>query len=344
LIREARLLWGINSTEKAMLRSLLVPLDGSQFGEHALPMALSLARRLGAPLEVVHVHVSAREAGGEVAAFVFEAVDRGLRERSHAYLNDVIHRLTAATDISVSTALLEGPIADTIIQHAAETAADLIVMTTHGRGPLARFWLGSVADTLLRKVPMPMLLVQPKEGAPSFAQEQVIRRMLIPLDGSELAEQILEPALVLGAATQSEYTLLRVVKPLTPAAFDPTTGMLTLIHESLLKQLQDLDAQRREEAQEYLERVAATLRARSLTVQTRVVTHEQPARGILDDAEKNAIDLIALATHGRGGLKRMLLGSVADKVLRGATMPVLVSRPVATPSSTEGDTRTANQE
>jgi nucleotide-binding universal stress UspA family protein len=82
------------------------------------------------------------------------------------------------------------------------------------------------------------------------------------------------------------------------------------------------------EAQAYLDRIAERLRAQSLTVQTRVVGHDKPAAAILDDAQKNAVDLIALATSGRGGLKRLLLGSVADKVVRGAVTPVLVYRPV----------------
>jgi nucleotide-binding universal stress UspA family protein len=89
-----------------------------------------------------------------------------------------------------------------------------------------------------------------------------------------------------------------------------------------------MDRQQRTEAQNYLDQLAERLRARSQTVQARVVSHEQAAAAILDDAQKNAVDLIALATQGRGGLKRLLLGSVADKVLRGATTPVLLYRPV----------------
>jgi nucleotide-binding universal stress UspA family protein len=172
------------------------------------------------------------------------------------------------------------------------------------------------------------LLVQPKEAAPDLAREPAVRRVLIPLDGSELAEQVLEPALALGAGTQAEYTLLQVVKQMTPASYDPDSGRVSGISESLLKQLQAMDRQRWTEAQDYLERLAGSLRARSLTVQARVVSHEQPAAAILDDAQKNAVDLIALATQGRGGLKRLLLGSVADKVVRGAATPVLVYRPL----------------
>ncbi len=311
-----------------MYRSLLVPLDGSAFGEHALPLALSLARRLGAALRVVHVHVSPWVAYGELGVQYDETTDRILRENDRAYLDAVARRLAAAADISPSSALLDGPVADAIGWHATATESDLLVMTTHGRGPLARFWLGSVADALVRQASIPILLVQPKEAAPDLAPEPVVRRVLIPLDGSELAEQILEPALALGAATQAEYTLLRVVKQMAAASYDPASGRVSGLRESLLKQMQVMDRQQWTEAQEYLERLAGGLRARSLTVQRRVIPHEQPAAAILDDAQKNAADLIALATHGRGGLKRLLLGSVADKVVRGAATPVLVYRPV----------------
>jgi nucleotide-binding universal stress UspA family protein len=303
--------------EEPMYRSLLVPLDGSDFGEHALLLALSLARRLGATLGVVHVHMSPWGAYGELGGQYDETTDRILRERDRAYLDAIVQRLAAAADISLSSALLDGPVAETISWHATATGSDLLVMTTHGRGPLARFWLGSVADALVRQASIPILLVQPREGPPDLAQEPVLRRVLIPLDGSELAEQILEPALPLGAATQAEYTLLRVVQPVMPGG-----------HTQQLKQLQALHRQIWTEAQEHLERIAGRLRARALTVQTRVVSHDQPAAAILEDASAHGADLIALATRGRGGLKRLLLGSVADKVLRGAATPVLVYRPV----------------
>jgi nucleotide-binding universal stress UspA family protein len=303
-------------------------LDGSPFGEHALPLALSLARRQGAALQVVHVHVPLVGMYGELGAFYDESLDRELMESEQAYLDAVVNRLAAAADVSLSTALLDGPAPDAIARRAAATGADLLIMTTHGRGPLARFWLGSVADALVRQATIPVLLVRSQESAPDLAREHALRRILIPLDGSDLAEQVLEPALALGAAAQAEYTLLRVVKPMTPASYDPASGRVSELRESLLKQLQSLDRQQWAEARDYLERPAERLRARSLTVQTHVVSHEQPAAAILDYASTRGADAIALATHGRGGLKRLLLGSVADKVLRGATIPVLVYRPV----------------
>src|SRR5438067_676921 len=94
--------------------------------------------------------------------------------------------------------------------------ADLVVMTTHGRGPLGRLWLGSVADALVRDLAMPLLLVRPQETAPDFKREPLLKHLLLPLDGSPLAEQMLEPAVALGTLMEADYTLLRVIKPVVP--------------------------------------------------------------------------------------------------------------------------------
>jgi nucleotide-binding universal stress UspA family protein len=310
-----------------MFCSLLVPLDGSAAAEHALPTALNLARRFTAALQIVHVHAPVWGAYGE-GGWCDAIVDRELREQMQAYLDDVVQRLSKVTDVSVSAALLDGLVAGAINRHAMESGVDLIVMTTQGRGPVARFWLGSVADALVRQSTIPMLFVQPEESEANLAQEPAFGRVLIPLDGSQLAEQILEPAAALAAATKADVTLLRVVQLLTPESYIPHSRRVSGIRPALLKQLQDVDRQELERAEDYLNQLAERLGTRSLSVHTRVVSHVRPATAILDDASTNGFDLIALATHGRGGLKRLLVGSVADKVLRGAITAVLVYRPV----------------
>jgi nucleotide-binding universal stress UspA family protein len=297
-----------------MYRSLLVPLDGSAFAEYALPFAASIARRAGASLQVVQAHVPAASfyIGSELGAEI--TLDATVRENEAAYLDGVVKRLTENIPERVSRTLVDGLIADAIHEQALAVGADLVVMATHGRGPLSRFWLGSVADTLVRRLPMPILLVRPQEGTPNLGAEVTVRRILIPLDGSELAEQILEPATALGRLTQAEYTLLRVLEPFIPPPHK--------LHESLFDHLA-------REAQVYLDGVAERLRGRSLRVETRVVIDQFAAASILEEARVHAADLIALATHCRGGLPRLLLGSVADKVLRGALTAVLLHRPLS---------------
>jgi nucleotide-binding universal stress UspA family protein len=317
-----------------MYRSLLVPLDGSAAAEHALPWALSLARRFAAALKIVHVHAPVW--GPHAAGGLFDAiVDRELREQMQAYLDGVTQRLSGVTNVSLSSALLDGLVAGAINRHATESGVDLVVMTTQGRGPVARFWLGSVTDALVRQSTIPMLVVRPQESEADLAQEPEFRRVLIPLDGSQLAEQILEPAVALADATQAEISLLRVVEELTQVSYDPESSRISGIKPALLKQLQDVDRQEQGSAENYLDQIAERLRTRSFSVKTRVVSHLRPATAILDEASTHGVDLIALATQGRGGLKRLLVGSVADKVVRGATTPVLVCRPVGEGASTE---------
>jgi nucleotide-binding universal stress UspA family protein len=320
--------------EEKMYRSILVPLDGSAAAEHALPWALSLARRFAAELKIVNVHAPVWGAYGEGG--LYDAiVDRELRDEMQAYLDRMIQRLSEVTNVSLSSVLLDGIVPGAINRHAMESGVDLIVMTTQGRGPAARFWLGSVADALVRQSTIPMLIVPPQESEADLAQDPELGRMLIPLDGSHLAEQILEPAIALAGMTQAEITLLRVVQQLTPATYDPESSRISGIKPALLKQLQDVDRHERERAEDYLGQVAERLRTRSFTVQTRVVSDIRPATAILDDLSAHGANVIALATHGRGGLKRLLLGSVADKVVRGATIPALVYRPVGELAATE---------
>jgi nucleotide-binding universal stress UspA family protein len=317
-----------------MYRSILVPLDGSAAAEHALPWALSLARRFEAALKIVHVHAPVWGAYGE-GGWYDAIVDRELREQMQTYLDDVVQRISEVTDVSVSTALLDGLVAGAINRHAMESGVDLVVMTTQGRGPVARFWLGSVADALVRQSTIPMLIVAPEESEADLSQEPKFGRVLIPLDGSQLAEQILEPATALAVPTKAEVRLLRVVQQLTPDSYVPHSRRVSGIRPALLKQLQDVDRQERARAEDYLNQLAERLGTRSLTFETRVVSHVRPATAILEDASARGVDLIALATQGRGGLKRLLVGSVADKVLRGATTAVLVYRPVGEFASAE---------
>src|SRR5262249_24290411 len=162
---------------------------------------------------------------------------------------------------------------------------------------------------------MPMLLVRPQEAAPDFTRDVPFRRVLVPLDGSPFAEQVLPPATALGAVMKAEHTLLRVVPPLLPGDYDLGGTPLVGLPGSRLAQLKAIQEESEEEAAAYLERLAARHCEQGLSMHTRVVCYDKPAVGILEEAGRLGADLIALATHGRGGLARLLLGSVADKVL-----------------------------
>jgi nucleotide-binding universal stress UspA family protein len=310
-----------------MYRSVLVPLDGSPFGEQALPLAVSIARRAKATLQLVHVATPLDVAYAGAMIVPDPDLDYILESRQRYYLERTAQRVQGFADLPVGTVLLRGETASSIRQHVVKEKVDLIVMTTHGRGSLARFWLGSVADEMVRQMPTPILLVRPREGEPAWGQEPALKHILLPLDGTPLAERILEPAIALGSLMAADYTLLRAIKPVLPTGWPPEADSLGEGVAKLLARIEATHEMLGREARGYLEEVAGRLRSRQLRVQSRVLVEEQVGRAIVEAAAPGEVDLIALATHGRRGLSRLVLGSVADKVIRGAAVPVLVQRP-----------------
>jgi nucleotide-binding universal stress UspA family protein len=307
-----------------MPRSILVPLDGSAFGEFALPLAASLARRDGASLHAVHVH-QVVPPGSFAGLTLVDSLDAQVREDARKYLADVVRRLDEPAPVPTQTALIDGDVVTALRKYAAEKGIDLVVMSTHGRGALGRFWLGSVADELMRKMPVPVLVVRPGEGKPDLRRQPELKSILVPLDGTPLAEQVIGPAVALGGLFKSTFTLLRVDKPIMPPSYLPEgEGIMGL--EDVMVQIEELQRQADRESRSYLDGIAKKLTVQGFQVNTRVVIDESPAFAILEEAQTCHADLIALETHGRHGLSRLLRGSVADKVVRGGTIPVLLSR------------------
>jgi nucleotide-binding universal stress UspA family protein len=317
-----------------MIRSILVPLDGSPFAEHALPYALAVARRAGARVEVAHAHPPPDPARPDWPRPPPERSDPESLAGRRAYLDGVARRLTAA-GAAASAALLEGPTALALCRRAEEGGADLVVMTTHGRGPLSRLWLGGVADALLRHLTTPLLLVRPCGLPTDLTAEPPLRRALVALDGSANAEAALGPALELGAALGADFTLLRVVPP------PPVLGWEVPGYPAQ-EEADRLAARRREAARNYLEGVAAQVRAAGARAHGVAVVHQSAADAILGAASAGDVDWVALGTRGRGGVARWLLGSVADRVVRGAAVPVLVCC-AAAPQAREERARETNR-
>jgi nucleotide-binding universal stress UspA family protein len=332
-----------------MFRSLLIPVDGSAFGEHALPWALSIARRTGASLKIAHVAQPPSAAYSEAALYIMDELRQETLARDRAYLEGVVRRVKDAVSVPVEAVELEGDVAPALCEQIAQNQIDLVVLATHGRGPLGRFWLGSVADEMVRRAPAPLLLIRPDEGRVDLARECSFHHVLIPLDGSEMAERILEPAVALGSLTKADYTFLRVIKPFILPAPVPEAGTVGQQVQVLQEKIQEVEERMNQEASDYLEGVANRFRSKDLRVQTQVALSDRPASAVLHAAEHTefhspdelaarptsnvgqepqTVDLIALETHGRRGLSRLVLGSVADKVIRGAHIPVLVHRPL----------------
>jgi nucleotide-binding universal stress UspA family protein len=239
--------------------------------------------------------------------------------KAKEYLENVAKRLAGAANVAVSPVVLEGGIVDALTAQVTNAGVDLVVMTTHGRGPFSRFWLGSVADEFIRRASVPVFLVRPRETPADLGREVTLRKMLVPLDGSAVGERILEPAVALGSLMKTEITLLRVVPPPLITVYEPMGYAARLPDEPPLQE-------QRRHAKAYVDQVAAHLRAQSRVVFTQVLVGREPAEAILEEAQTQGSNLIALATHGRKGLTRLLLGSIADKVIRAATIPILVCR------------------
>jgi len=302
-----------------MYRSLLVPLDGSASSERALPIAANIARRSGATLRLAYVHIPS----GGIYIEGMQAADAGARlaqlEGAHAYLEGVRTRMASAFDIPIACDVLDGPVAGAIADHAVAADVDLVIIMTHGREGLARLWLGSVTDALVRWSKAPILAL-PHAGR-EFGVESVqgFQRILIPLDGSALSEQILEPVIALGILMQAECILVHVVEPFGFSGYAPLARSARLDVTATARQ--------QSEAQDYLDQVAVYLQSHKVAVRTRVLIAREPARAILDDARKHGIDLIAMATHGRGGLARLIVGGLPVQVLHHGALPVLLYRP-----------------
>jgi nucleotide-binding universal stress UspA family protein len=296
------------------IRVVMVPLDGSAFAEAALSLGATLARRAGATLRLVLVHGTVGATGGEAAA-----AQVALQDSEREYLRATASRLDPGGALVPEVDLLEGAPGPALAAAAASLKADLVVMATHGRGAVGRVWLGSVADYLLRHLHIPVLLVRPGETPTVYAGTR-LQRILVPLDTSSTSEEILETVLAL-ADPGATITLAHIVEPVLGTA-EPTLPFPMPMDPKLLGDLRAM-------AQARLDQVAEGLRARGVTVNTRVLTGVGPANVLLEETASRQYDLIAMTTHGQGGLRRLLLGSVTDKVVRGGNCPVLVLRPGA---------------
>jgi nucleotide-binding universal stress UspA family protein len=301
-----------------MFRSVLVPVDGSFFAEHALPYA----RAALAPDGTLHLVLVHQPPGMRLARPVprdaVADVEDAMRRAERRYLDELRRRETdAGPDVVVHIG--DGAVAEALAAYAADHDIDLVVMTTHGHGGFQRMWLGSVADALVRHLHVPILLIRPHPmPRPSESDAPRFTNVLVATDGSEPAGRALAAALRLVPPTNgARFTLLTVVQP--PAG--PQSAYLPHAAELNREALE----RRRTEAEAQLAGQAAALRRQGLAVEQATVVDHRVAHAILGRAAAMQADLVVLGTRGLGTLPRLFVGSVADKVIRGAEMPVLVA-------------------
>ena len=287
-----------------MIDRILVALDGSPLAEQALPAAAGLAKKTGAEI-VLLTAIAPMERWANSSTPVWEREEDAL---AHGYL-DTVARPLRDNGARVTTRVVWGRPAETICRTAEEESADLVLMTTHGRSGIRRYLIGSVADNVLRIIDRPLLLLHVHDEAPG---ELHVRRVLVPLDGSALAESVIPFARRFAQAVGASIILERVVVP-------PTFLYAEQYLPSAAPILEDLEA----DAADYLDDVKPRIENEGVKVITNVESGF-PAETIIDAAQRLAADVIALTTHGRTGAARTLLGSVADGVVRNAGRPCLV--------------------
>ena len=311
-----------------MLKRIVVPLDGSPFAEQALPLAIHLAERQRADLELVNVFEVYPPYMVQGAPPFDGALDAELRRKRQRYLDSVAQRLRKSASLPIECHTLDGlDVVSTLAKHLADRHADLAILTTHGRGGFSALWVGNVPTGLIRHTSTPILIVRASDAAVPNYTPAPIRRILVPLDLTPANEEALEAAIAIAAPGDTELFLLNVREPvsffeqdvLTPDDVPEDNFDTTGIEPYAASELEGVSA-------DYLDEVAGRIRGRGIAVTSQVVVDPSPARAILQFAEASKMDLIVLEPRVATGVSRFAFGRVTDKVIRGARVPVLVQR------------------
>jgi nucleotide-binding universal stress UspA family protein len=288
-----------------MFRTILVPLDGTSCAEAALPVAVRLLKEPTASLHLVLAHrptpALVGMGMGELASTSID-MDDDLKTRERDYLVTIATGLALEGAGAAAYRTVEGPAGPAICEETARIGADLVVMATHGRSAAGRLWHGSVANYVVRHLEVPVLLVHSDRDATRFT-ECAVPGILVALDLSKEAAAILKPVESLARLLKSPVTLMHVM-----------VGQVDQVGK-------------RAAIQRQLETLAAPLRERGLDVSTSVTIGISAPSAIRDMLGGSRFDLLAMTTHGTGGLRRLWTGSVATKVIEAAVKPVLILRP-----------------
>jgi nucleotide-binding universal stress UspA family protein len=294
-----------------MLGPIVVPLDGSVLAERALAPARALARANGAEVLFVRVATPARmlvPADVALGATYPEQPLVEARADAQSYL-EALHTAFVGDELDARISVREGDVAGAVVDAARQARAQLIVMSSHGYSGVRRWLLGSVAEKVLHGAPCPVWVVRAPDPP---------RHLLITLDGSRLAEQVLVPALAVARCSQAKVTLLRVVPELSGA------DMATLdnCERGMGRRLVD---EMNEDAGDYLALAADRFGEDDQPIAL-AVRSGPAAETILEYAERHDVDMVAMTTHGRTGLRRWIYGSVTQKILHHLPVSMLVAR------------------
>ena len=293
-----------------MHKKILAPLDGSELAEVALPYAEGLAAGLGSEITLIHVCSSEK------------SEDYHTHEAYIQKMTETIKQRVEAEGIKVMSAHLVGHTAEQIVDYADREDIGLIVMATHGRSGIRRWVLGDVASKVVRATNRPVALIRAEGARPDVRETGVVRKALVPLDGSKESEAIIPHIEELASRLEAEVVLLHVMAP--------TYFVYSIPGESIQMPFTPEDMERfKAKAEHYLETVIAALKNRGINARAEVAVGAA-ADEIIRFADEIQADIVAMSTHGRSGISRWAFGSTADKVLHAGNIPVLLVRaPVA---------------
>ena len=300
-----------------MYKNIMAPVNLSPMENPAISVATRLAREFDATLHLVRAVAPPVIIQPIPPMKAFEITEEALAEEREAYRQE-LEALGAEIEgnvrVRVNTKLMVGRVTQTLRDHAVEIGADMIVMSSHSRGGLQRLNLGSVTDYLIRDTHIPVLVVKPDVAFFDEAAE-IPARIVVPLDGSAMAEQILPQVMALARALNATVTLVHVLTPQTYA-------QRRIVQPGLPWWDADIAA-----ADAYLSGQAESLAAGGVKVTKDVILNTDVPAAILDYAIRLRANCIAVATNGVGGIRRFVFGTVADEVTRKSPISLLVFHP-----------------
>ncbi|NIO08866.1 MAG: universal stress protein [Deltaproteobacteria bacterium] len=293
-----------------MFTNILVPLDGSERSERVLPPARAVVEALHIDVELLQTidpDVLTAFSDPERGRYV-DQVSESMRNNSINYLEKVANSFPDPPRVTCSAKI--GKAAEVITDLAADDPGTLIAMSTHGRSSVQRWLLGSTADKVLHAARNPLLLVRATDKTP-LSETPLLRKIIVPLDGSKMAELTLPHVVTLAKGLGLEVLMVRVLDEL--ALGQPP--YVEYIFEKM-----------RSEAKTYLEMKAGELQGQGLANVSYLILWGNPAAKIIDIIQATHDNLVAICTHCRSGIGRWVLGSVTDRIVHYSDNPVLVVR------------------
>jgi nucleotide-binding universal stress UspA family protein len=303
-----------------MLKKLIVPLDGSELAEDALPYALQLTKRLGMETTLLHVCSVGQDTSLSMCRKYIDTTARGMEQKLDGSKKG---GAVAKNSAAFTGDTVIGIVPDSILIYTANHQSDMILLSRFGKTGNRKWLIGSVAHRILSSAPVPVLIVQPDDDFRPRTDWPA--NVLVLLDGSELSETILPyvEALESGSKTTS-ITLFQVCEP-PDLLSDYPEAIMPLTWE---EHVQKAKIASQERCRQYLKEIGDKLETRGLNVRTHAVIGNNVVEEIGKYAREQKFDLVAMTTHGRSGMGDWPFGHIADRVIQTNQTPLLVVKPV----------------